>query len=90
MIIRRQWKGIDDNDCVLCHQHVLEDLKHMFFTCQFSSRTGIIYILSGEIIQWHKVFPLQRKVSKVPVLLMWLFWLVRIYGNKEIIGFLSI
>jgi hypothetical protein len=21
---------------------------------------------------------------------MWLFWLVRIYGNKEIIGFLSI
>jgi hypothetical protein len=34
MLIQRQWKVTDNNDCVLCH-HVLEDWKHLFFTCLF-------------------------------------------------------
>jgi hypothetical protein len=38
MIIQRHWRVTDNNDCVLCHQHVLEDWKHLFFACQFSSR----------------------------------------------------
>jgi hypothetical protein len=52
--------------------------------------SGIVYILSGGIIQWHRVFLLQRKVLKVHVLLRWLSWLVGIYGNRETIRFLSI
>lgn len=38
MMLRRQWKVTDNNDCVLCHAHVLEDRNHLFFECQYSAR----------------------------------------------------
>lgn len=34
MLLRRH----DNNDCVLCNAYVLEEWKHFFFTCNFSSR----------------------------------------------------
>jgi hypothetical protein len=38
MILRRHWKVTDNNDCVLCSAHVMEDWRHLFFNCMFSTR----------------------------------------------------
>ena len=38
MLFRRGWKVTDNYDCVLCPAQILEDWRHLFFTCQFSSR----------------------------------------------------
>jgi hypothetical protein len=38
MILRRHWKVTDNNDCVLCYAHVMEDWRYLFFNCMFSTR----------------------------------------------------
>jgi hypothetical protein len=38
MLLRRQWHVTDNHNCVLCHEGVLEDWRHLFFNCNFSSR----------------------------------------------------
>jgi hypothetical protein len=36
MLLKRHWKVTNNNDCVLCNEYVLEDWRHMFFTCTFT------------------------------------------------------
>ena len=38
MLIRRNWTVSGTHYCVLCAAQVLEDWRHLFFNCMFSSR----------------------------------------------------
>ena len=38
MLIRRHWLVSDNSDCILCHSHQMEDWRHLFFNCMFSTR----------------------------------------------------
>jgi hypothetical protein len=38
MLLRRNWRVTDNHSCVLCHERVLEDWRHLFFNCSFSTR----------------------------------------------------
>jgi hypothetical protein len=35
MLRRRHWNATSDHDCVLCHNHCLEDWSHLFYECTF-------------------------------------------------------
>ena len=38
MLRRRHWNIEDGPNCVLCQAHCLEDITHLFFSCNFSCR----------------------------------------------------
>jgi hypothetical protein len=38
MILRRHWKVTQNHNCVLCQERVIEDWRHLFFNCNFSTR----------------------------------------------------
>jgi hypothetical protein len=38
MLLRRHWHVTDNHFCILCHSNSLEDWRHLFFNCVFSSR----------------------------------------------------
>jgi hypothetical protein len=38
MLLRRHWNVTDNHNCVLCHEGVLEDWRHLFLNCNFSTR----------------------------------------------------
>ena len=49
MLIRRYSVVSNSSDCVLCVSHQLEDWRHLFFACMFSSR-----VWSYLQISWHQ------------------------------------
>jgi hypothetical protein len=38
MLLRRHWNVTQNHNCILCHERVLEDWRHLFFNYNFSTR----------------------------------------------------
>ena len=81
MLIRRHLAVPNISDCVLCVSHQLEDWRHLFFACMFSSRVWnylqILWQHTGNVAQIlkHAKASFQGPCfTEIVILACWAIW----------------
>jgi len=85
LLVRRHWRPpTEDNSCVMCHSHALEDRLHLFFSCNFSCRVWnylqITWGANGSLhscLQQAKDSFGQSFFMEVMLTASWCIWIVR-------------
>jgi hypothetical protein len=80
MLLRRNWLVTNNHNCVLCSLHTLEDWRHLFFNCLFSTRVWNYLQISWIPGTIQETLQMARKSFKGPcfleivILSCWCIW----------------